>query len=109
MTDPASKPEDLTALLERLRLQSTGGKSPSEVNEGQVELLLARIGFLAETLRGSGSSATTSLANRLLLSDLAFVVAQFRGQTNGLSASLSRAVAELGPAIEHADAQTKAE
>jgi len=90
--DPASRSNDLTALLERLRLQSAGAASLPEVHQAQLDLLLARIASLTEALRDTKSDETSRLAARLLVADLGLVAAQFRGRANDIAASLTRAI-----------------
>ena len=107
--DRTSTAEDLTALLERLRLQPAGASTPSEVTRAQLDLLLARIGSLTEALRNADRNETTRLASRLLLSDLALVAAQFRGSANAMSASLSHALEGLTRALAQLDVAAKAD
>lgn len=90
---------NLTALLERLRLQPAGARTPSEVTQVQLDFLLARIGSLTETLRATTSDDAARLASRLLLSDVALVAAQFRGDANAISQSLSKALEGLSAAL----------
>jgi hypothetical protein len=97
--DRVSTPEELKALLERLRLQSAGPRTSPEVAQAQQDLLLARIAALTEAVRGSGRSDVATLASRLLLDDLALVIAQFRGEANGIHASLSGALDGLTAAL----------
>ena len=78
-------------LLERLRLPPAGAKPTSDVTLEQVDVLLARIASLTEALRGAAENETTRLASRILIGDLALVVAQFRGRANELTAALTRA------------------
>jgi hypothetical protein len=53
---------------------------------------------LTDALRDGGSNETCRLAERLLLTDLALVAAQFRGRTNALNESLTRALEALAAA-----------
>lgn len=102
MAERASAAHDLTSLLQQLRLSQADGKSPSEVTQAQVELLLARIASLTDVLRGAAeSSGTFRVAARLLLADLAMVAAQFRGNTNARGERLTRALDEARLALEH--------
>ena len=89
MTQRASPVDDLTAVLERLRLHQAGARSPSEVTQAQVELLLARIASLTDTLRGTEWNDASRAAARLLLADLAMVEAQFRGNANAIGERLT--------------------
>ena len=106
VSDRMSTTEELTALLERLRLQSAGLRTTAEVAQVQQDLLLARIASLTEAIRGSEWNATTRLASRLLVDDLALVIAQFRGEANQMRASLSGALDGLTAAISAADADS---
>lgn len=96
--------ENLAALLERLRLQPAGARTPSDVSQVQLDFLLARIGSLTDALRGSGWDEASRVASRLLLSDLALVAAQFRGDANAISESLSKASEGLSAALGQYDA-----
>lgn len=87
-------------LLERLSLQQAGAKSPSEVTQAQVDLLLARIASLTDVLRTAESNDTTRLASRMLLSDLALVAAQFRGRANEIAESLTRVLEDIRTASD---------
>jgi hypothetical protein len=95
--------DDLTALLERLRIQPAGTKTPSEVTQAQLDLLLARIGSLTSALRDGASPETERLAARLLLSDLALATAQFRAGANAVSVSLSSALDGLHAVLDAAE------
>ena len=81
--------DDLTALLQQLRLQQPGAKSTSEATQAQIDLLLARIALLTDTLRDAEWSEPSRAAARLLLADLAMVSAQFRGNANSISERLA--------------------
>ena len=83
---------DLSLVLQQLRLQQADGKSPSDVTQAQVELLLARIAALTDELRGAHPSETSGATARLLLADLAMAAAQFRGHANELGERLTRAL-----------------
>lgn len=89
MPDPASPAGDLTALLQQLRLQQPGAKSPSEVHRAQTDLLLARISSLTGRLRSDGWDDSSRAAARLLLADLAMVSAQFRGHATAIGEKLA--------------------
>lgn len=97
--DRAMTADDLTASLERLRLQPAGTRTPSEVTQVQLDFLLARISSLTETLRATNSEDAARLASRLLLSDVALVAAQFRGEANAMSRSLSTALEGLATSL----------
>jgi hypothetical protein len=84
--------DDLTALLERFRLQQAGAKSTSEVTQAQTDLLLGRIASLTDALRTAESGDTADLASRLLINDLALVAASLRARANEISASLTLAL-----------------
>ena len=101
--DRARPSDDLTALLERLRLQPAGVGSLSEVNRAQLDLLLARIASLTDVLRDAPSDETSRLAARLLLADLGLVAAQFRGRTNDIAGALTRAVDGIRSGLESTD------
>jgi hypothetical protein len=81
--------DDLTALLERFRLEASA-KSTAEVTEAQLDIALARIAALTEALRNADDGEASRLASRLLLGDLAMVAAYFRARTNDIAVSLSR-------------------
>jgi hypothetical protein len=81
--------DDLTALLERLRLQEASAKSTAEVTAAQLDITLARIAALTEALRNADDGEASRLASRLLLGDLATVAAHFRARTNDIAVSLS--------------------
>jgi hypothetical protein len=98
--DRARPPDDLTALLERLKLQPAGAASLSEVSRAQLDLLLARIASLTDALRGAPSDETSRLAARLLLADLSSVAAQFRGRANDIAGALARALDGLSSDLE---------
>jgi hypothetical protein len=92
-------PDDLTGLLERCRLHAAGGKSPDEVTQVELDLLLARIDLLTTALRSAGTNETARLAMRLLLADVGLVAAQLRGRTNVLRDSLAGASEGLPGAL----------
>lgn len=94
--------DDLTALLRRLRLHEAGTLSPSEVTQAQVELLLARIASLTETLRGAESNEASRTAAHLLLADLAMVAAQIRGNTNALGERLAHVLENVRLTLKRA-------
>ncbi len=100
MGEPASPVDDLTAVLQRLHLHQAGTRSPSEVTQAQIELLLARIAALTETLRGAESNESSRIAARLLLADVAMVAAQFRGNTNALGERLTRVLKNVRLTLE---------
>lgn len=98
--EPAVEP--LSTLLEQLQLQDGTGKSPPAVAQAQVDLLLARIAALTGWLRGADDTCEASrAAARLLLADVAMIVAQFRGETNALDARLDAAIDAARAALEH--------
>jgi len=105
------RPSDLAAILTRLRLQPADLTSPAAAAEGQVELLLARVGALTDALRAEPDALRSpdaaarareefQTAARLLLADLGFVASHLRGQTNALSDSLTGALRRLHDALE---------
>ncbi len=96
----ASSTDDLTALLQQLRLQPPGAKSPSEVHRAQTDLLLARISSLTDTLRGAEWNDSSRAAARLLLADLAMVSAQFRGQATAISEKLAATLESVRADLE---------
>ena len=102
MAERALQIDDLTAVLRRLRLHEAGTLSPSEVTQAQVELLLARIASLTETLRGAASNEASRTAAHLLLADLAMVAAQVRGNTNALGERLTHVLANVRLTLESA-------
>ena len=91
MPDRAISPDDLVRLLEQRHLPPGGAKHAEGVTHEQVDVLVARIASLTEALRGTRESQTAQLASRILLEDLALVVAQLRGRANELVESLTRA------------------
>lgn len=103
MPDHTAPSDDLTALLERLRLQPAGAAPLSEVNQAQLDLLLARIASLTEALRGAQSDATSRPAARLLVADLGLVAAQFRGRANDIANALTRALDGIRDGLESTD------
>lgn len=99
----ASPVHGLNVVLQQLRLQHADKKSPSEVTQAEIELLLARIASLTETLGDSTQSAETfRVAARLLLADVAMVTAHFRSDSNALSERVTRALEDAQLALEHA-------
>ncbi len=103
VAEHASPVHGLSAVLQQLRLQHADRKSPSEVTHAEIELLLARIALLTETLGGAAQSTETfRAAARLLLADVAMVTAHFRGDTNALSERLTRALEDAQLALERA-------
>jgi hypothetical protein len=98
--DRASSTGDLTALLQQLRLQDPGGKSPSEVHQAQIDLLLARIASLTDTLRTADWNDTSRTAARLLLADLAMVTAQLRGRATATSETLATTLEKVRADLE---------
>ena len=103
MAEHASPIHALSAVLQQLRLQHADRKSPSEVTQAEIDLLLARIASLSETLGGAAQSTETfRIAARLLLADVAMVTAHFRGSTNMLSERLTRALEDAQLALARA-------
>ena len=102
VADRASTTGELTALLERLRVQPAGANTPADVTRAQLDVLLARIGSLTDALRGAEPNETTRLASRLLINDLAAVAAQFRGDANAMRASLASALDGVANALAQA-------
>ena len=100
MPDRASSIDDLAALLQQLRLQQPGAKSPSEVHRAQTDLLLARISSLTDRLRGTGWNEASRAAARLLLADLAMVTAQFRGHATAISETLAATLESVRADLE---------
>jgi hypothetical protein len=100
VAERASQIDGLTALLQRLRLHQAGTQSPSEVTQAQVELLLARIASLTGALSGAESNESSRIAARLLLSDVAMVAAQLRGNTNALGERLTRVLENVRLTLE---------
>lgn len=103
VSNHVSPSDDLTALLERLRLQPAGAASLSEVSQAHLDLLLARIASLTEALRDAQSDETSRLAARLLLADLAPVVARFRGGANDIAGALARAADGIRSGLQNID------
>ena len=99
----ASTSDNLTALLESLRLQPAGAAPLSEVSRAQLDLLLARIALLTEALRQVQPEHTARLAERLLLADLGLVAAQFRGRANDTASALTRALDGIRSGLESTD------
>jgi hypothetical protein len=91
----ALTPDELTPLLERFRPERARGKTPSEISDAEVQLLLARIAALTDALHDAEPNETARLASRILLSDLAVLAAQFRGRANAMRTSLAKALEEL--------------
>ena len=101
MAQHASPVHGLSAVLQQLPLQHADRKSPSEVTQAEIELLLARVASLSETLGGATQSTETfRTAARLLLADVAMVTAHFRGDSNTLSERLTRALEDAQLALE---------
>ena len=101
----ASRPftaDELTRLLERFRLQQAGANATPEVNQAQLDLLLARIASLSDALRDAEASEASRLASRLLLSDLGLVSAHFRAHANEIGEALTRALDGINAELEHA-------
>jgi len=92
---PTLASDDLTALLERFRSDRVGARPAAEVSEAQLQLLLARMAALTDTLREAEPSETARLASRLLMNDLAAVADQFRGRANTMRAALAKALKDL--------------
>ena len=94
---------DLVTLLEGLQVERAGSRTPTEVTDAHIQILVARIGALTDALRTATFDETTRLAARMMLNDLALVAGQFRGRTNAMRASLSAALAEAQTALERLD------
>lgn len=91
MPDRAISSDGLVKLLEQRHLPPAGPKHTSDVTLQQVDILIARIASLTEALRGAEQDEAAQLASRILLEDLALVVAQFRARANELVESLTGA------------------
>jgi len=103
VSDRASTPDELASILERFRLEPAGDRQPSEITEAQLQLLLARIAAVTDTVRALESHETRRIASRILLDDLTVVAAQFRGRANAIAASLATAIAEMREALERCE------
>lgn len=103
MPDRAISSDDLVRLLEQRHLPPAGAKPTADVTREQVDGLVARIASLTEALRGAEDDETAQLASRMLLEDLALVVAQFRGRANELVDSLAHARDGIGREADGAD------
>jgi hypothetical protein len=90
---------DLIALVERVRL-ALPAASALDAQKTQLDLALARIASLTESLRGSGWTDANRIAARILLSDLALVASQLRGSTRDVSDALVNAVHGLNASLE---------
>jgi hypothetical protein len=88
------------AILDRFGVERPGARSVSEITDGQVELLLARIAALTDALRGAEPNDATVIATRVLISDLTLVAGQFRGRANGMRKELTTALADLRGAFD---------
>ena len=104
MSEPRASIDELTALLQQLRLQQSGGKSPTEVAQAQTDLLLSRIASLSDTLRDTQGGAewndASRAAARLLLADLAMVAAEVRGNATALHEQLTATLDDARIALE---------
>lgn len=92
--------DELTALLQQLRLQQPGAKSPAEVAHVQTDLLLARMASLTHTLRAEEWNDTSRAAARLLLADLAMVAAQVRGNATAIGERLAGTLENVRVSLE---------
>lgn len=102
MAERGSPEDDLTAILQRLRLQQADAQAPPEITRTQIELLLARVAALTDAIRRATSpNGTSRAAFRLLLADLAMVTAQLRGNTTALDERLTRALDDARLALEN--------
>jgi hypothetical protein len=93
---------ELTDLLERFRPERAGGKTPSEITEAQIQLLLARISALTDALRGAEANEPARLAMRVALNDLGTIAGHFRARTNTMRDALAKALADLRDARSEA-------
>lgn len=90
---------DLALLLERFRAERAGARTAADMSDEQVQASLARIAALTDALGGTESNDASRIASRVLLSDLAFVAAQFRGRANTIRASLDKVLEDLRAAL----------
>jgi hypothetical protein len=83
---------DLAALLERFRLRPQEVPTAAAASRAQLELAFARISALSEAVGGGDAPADDAvrLAMRLLLMDLGFVSAWFRGEASEKASALAR-------------------
>ncbi len=95
--------DDLALLLERFRAERAGARTAEDMIDEQVQVLLARIAALTDALGGTELNDASRIASRVLLSDLAFVAAQFRGRANTMRASLGKTLEDLHAAIAHVE------
>ena len=91
--------DDLVLLLECFRKERTGAGKTAETTDKQVQVLFARIAALTDALGGTESTDAARIASHVLLSDLAFVAAQFRGRANTIRASLGKTFEDLRAAL----------
>ena len=100
--------DDLTALLQDLRLQRAGAQSPAKVSQAQTDLLLARISSLTDSLRGVELNGPSRAAGRLLLADLAMVAAEIRGNATTVHEQLTATLEDARAALERTAGGTPA-
>ena len=103
VANPLSPIDDLRALLLQLRLPAPDSKTASDAARSQLDLLLARITALTESLRTAPLDGAFDSAARLLLADLAMVAAQCRGHTSELGERLAHALEHARLALEGSD------
>lgn len=100
MSEPRASVDELTALLQQLRLQQPGANSPGEVARAQTDLLLARMAALTDTLRVAEWNDTSRAGARLLLADLAMVTAQLRSNAVATGEGLTTTLEHVRQALE---------
>lgn len=100
MSEPRASIDELTGLLQQLRLQQPGAKSPAEVAQAQTDLLLARMASLTATLRAAEWNDTSRAAARLLLADLAMIAAQVRSNAAAIGDGLTTTLEHVRHALE---------
>lgn len=91
--------DDLTLLLERFRAERAGSRTTADMTDEEGQVLLARMAALTDALGSAEPNDVARLASRVLLSDLAFVAARFRGRTNTMRASLDETLKDLRAAL----------
>ena len=95
---------DLALLVKRCRAERAGDAITVDTADEQTFILLARLAALTDALGGTESNDATRIASQFLLSDLAFVVAQFRGRANTIRALLGKTFEDLQAALAQVEA-----
>jgi hypothetical protein len=92
VSDVRSPADQLSALLQQLRLQAPRADSPSDAAQAHMDLLLDRLATLTSAVRAADTTELSRVGARVLLADVATTAAELRGHASAHAATLTRVI-----------------